>query len=102
MREATFTLSELGVSSKGYTNGSTWNGFACPWFTKEQAIDLMDQCNAHEAIPDIIIFDEEQDRFVDFEYGELVDEDAYSFATCDIDGMHLYAFGDGWIWEEVE
>lgn len=83
---------------KGYTDGSRWNGWACPHFSKEEGLRLA------EASP-ALRYDEARDAFVD---RPIVDEDdieeVFSSETITVAGQPLkvYAIGAGsWCWDEV-
>ena len=69
-----------------------WNGFARPWFTKEEALKMNEWLPEFE---DGLVYDEENDMFYttyDTEYRE-------EFHGRDIDGYHLYPIGNGsWTW----
>lgn len=38
MHESAFEIDDNIAIYDGYTDGTHWNGWACPWFTKETAI----------------------------------------------------------------
>lgn len=38
MHESAFEIDDNIAIYDGYTDGTHWNGWACPWFTKETAL----------------------------------------------------------------
>jgi hypothetical protein len=79
----------------GFTLGETWNGWACPYFTLEQAHRVVE---AHRAQGGKAWYDETQDLFV---FGFREDE-VDAFPVEMVEGHKLYAIGAGcWIWEEA-
>jgi hypothetical protein len=99
MRETKFSIDLLGDRDfDGYTTGETWNGWACPFFTFEQAQQLVKvyQENGLKAW-----YDEASDAF-SFEVdagGGLKELD--TFPAEEIDSKKYYPVGAScWIWEE--
>lgn len=75
-----------------------WNGFARPYFRKEDVYLIQNMLDA--VIGDEVIeYDADEDAFVVHStYEEGYDERFYG---TDIDGMHLYPIGAGsWVWLE--
>jgi len=91
-----------------------WNGWVCPWFTKEQAEAFMAQANANcDAAgggqgTGRTHYDEAKDAYVvDNNEGEGEDgePDVFEGEDVEVDGkiLHLYPIGNTcWIWDEVE
>jgi len=100
MRAAKFAIDFLeGQIFEGYTKGEDWNGFACPYFTLEQARRLVD---AWRMAGRDATYDAEADRFF-FKVDGVGEEDCDSFSAIEADGMTLYPVGNScWIWEEVQ
>ena len=78
-------------SFEGYIAGTRWNGWAVPFFPKEESEKIAKHCNA-KYIP-------ERDSFL-----FSVDMDGQEFSGVDIDTedgkIHAYPIGAGcWIWE---
>lgn len=100
MRKTLFTIDGFERFFEGYTKGDHWNGWACPWFTKEAAEDIMRTNNeSHCYIAYQMRYDESQDAFIreEPEYDE-----SYVVNGYDIDGMHLYPIGNGfWVWDDL-
>ena len=46
MLESAFEIDDNIAIYNGYTDGTHWNGWACPWFTKETALEIADAHNA--------------------------------------------------------
>ena len=74
-----------------------WNGFARPYFRKEDARLINDVL---EAIGDEqLVYDERYDRFDLFDGRDRIEW----YYGVDIDGMHLYPIGAGsWVWLEED
>lgn len=84
-----------------------WNGWACPWFTEEEARKIAAVSKAeYERDPDATqeYIDVREDagpaeRFVLLAPGES--DEAYPEASMNVDGVWLYGIGGGnWTWEE--
>lgn len=100
MRETKFSIDSLGDRSfDGYTQGETWNGWACPYFTFEQAQQLV---RAYEENGLEARYNEVSDAF-SFELdagGDLKEVD--TFPAEEINGRKFYPIGAFcWIWEEA-
>jgi hypothetical protein len=98
MEKRSFTIDSLANQKfQGFTSGETWNGWACPYFTFEEAKKIVDAQNAnsdHSAH-----YDESNDTFV-FSFS---DDEKEGYSAENIDGEKLYGIGCGsWIWAEVE
>jgi hypothetical protein len=101
LRASKFSLDPFNIRSfDGYSLDESWNGFACPYFTFEQAHCVVDVCRRFGIRA---WYEEESDQFV------FVDEDESSernecemFSATVIDGAKLYPIGAfSWIWEEI-
>lgn len=80
---------------EGYTRDEEWNGWACPYFTFEQAQSIVE---AHHRRGMSARYDINLDQFVFIPGGG--DEEIY--APVEIDSQKLYPIGAfNWIWEEV-
>ena len=98
LKQATFVI-EDGPRYIGYDEEYSWNGWACPWFTKEEGLKIADNLYGY------LTFDETKDAFVmvnqdttDSEYDYYVGDDIET-----VDGtQHLYPIGNkSWIWDIV-
>jgi hypothetical protein len=98
LREAIFTTDVFdGQRFPGFTDGETWNGWARPYFTFEQAQAVL---NAHKDHSWKAWYDETQDSFV-FDFSHDGNDELDEFPAVEIAGMKLYPIGAGcWIWEE--
>ena len=99
MRKTKFQICDNERVYEGYTDGSTWNGWECPWFTKEVTEQIMQDL---------------RDDGVETEYNENTDsysvlqpdsvEDVFEgeYVGTEDGGKHLYPIGAWcWIWDEV-
>jgi hypothetical protein len=100
MEPAKFSLDFLdGQTFEGYTRGEDRNGFACPYFTFEQAQRLV---VAWKATGREARYDRDTDRFT-FEVNVDEGRGYDSFQPVDLQGLKVYPLGTrSWIWEEVE
>ena len=107
LREGRFTLDVFEESQPdalrlfaGFTLGERWNGWACPYFTYEQAQKLV---TAWQAIGAVAHYDLSRDEFV---FGSLepnTEEEPERCRPLDIAGQTLYPIGTrGWTWDEVK
>ena len=99
MHKSEFVIDFLeGQTFEGYTQGEEWNGFACPYFTFQQAQTLVEAWRAagHNAR-----YDSEADCFA-FEIVSGEGSDYDSFPAIEVDGLKVYPVGAScWIWEEM-
>ena len=80
----------------GYTDRDHWNGWACPYFTREVAEQIAREVNDGDCT---MCYDKANDAFVYKEYGE---EETNIFKGKDIQGKHLYPVGAySWIWDDL-
>lgn len=94
---------------QGFSDGRTWNGWACPYFTKDQADRLVTAWERHgyqaayNAQADVFKFGP-LDTVGDSAAVDLNDpEEAEQFGAVEVDGRKLYPIGAGaWIWDMVE
>ena len=97
MNVATFVIDALpGHVFHGFTQGETWNGWARPFFTYDEAQKIV---TAHKEQRLNAYYDHESDGFA-FEIASS--EGEYDiFSSVEVVGMKLYPVGAGcWIWEE--
>lgn len=97
-----FSLDPLiGQSFDGYSLGEVWNGFACPYFTFEQAQRVAD---VSRRFGFGAWYDEDLDQFVFAGEDESSDpNECESFPSTMIDGAKFYPIGAfTWIWEEIK
>lgn len=101
LRAGHFRLDD-GPSYTGYTAGSIWNGWACPYFTAEETYKLVEYWNNGFTPTTHAHYDSGTDTFVF--YDDNVDEpDTFTGERHTVNGqtMHLYPVGNGcWVWEE--
>ncbi|HEY0319453.1 MAG TPA: hypothetical protein VGC66_00630 [Pyrinomonadaceae bacterium] len=98
LRPTEFSLDTYGDQVfSGYTLDEEWNGWACPYFTYDQALLLVE---AHRSHGWRAHYEEENDAFVfSFEHDGLDTPDTFPSVT--ISGRKFYPVGAfGWIWEE--
>lgn len=79
-----------------YVEEGTWNGWLCPWFTKEEA-DAMNVW-LDEMFGSELVYDPKLDVFI-------CDGEQFKGKDIEVDGatMHLYPIGNGsWVWQEVQ
>ena len=101
MRKTRFVIDCNEKTYEGYTDGRLWNGWECPWFTKEVADEMMrDFINDGGKAE----YDSETDCYI-FQTEGGWDQpdvfDGYDVNTED-GSMHLYPIGAWcWIWDEV-
>jgi hypothetical protein len=101
MREAKFSHDFLGDSEfRGYTRDEDYNGFACPYFTYDQAMLILQAWLEHGLAAN---YDENTDEFVFEVSGGEAGNEFQRFGAIYADGLKLYPIGVfDWIWEEVE
>jgi len=100
MEKQRFSIDFLdGEIFDGYTNGEYWNGFACPYFTFEQAQAIV---SASRARGFDARYDAEADQFTFEMQNSESEDDRDSFPAVKIDNLKVYPIGAHcWIWDEV-
>ena len=104
MKKSVFTVDGFADAYIGYTRGDRWNGWATPYFEKEEAIRVMQGYNKCSDEVEKMTYDEENDIFItwiegynDYEYwkGEDIQTE---------DGVkHLYGIGAySWVWDNAK
>ncbi len=104
MRPAKFKLESLGyVTFDGFTKNENWNGWACPYFTFEQAQKVLKIYNQLRQIigqKDLAFYDPAADAFV---FPADDEDEPEIFAAITENGQKYYPVGAFmWIWEEQE
>ena len=103
MRKTKFKIESLGYQTfEGFTKDEIWNGWACPYFTFDQAQKVLQQYNQLREIigqKERAFYDEASDTFVFPADGE---DEPETFAAIDEDDRKYYPVGAFcWIWEEI-
>lgn len=93
LRTGTFRIEGSDAEFEGFTDGSTWNGFANPWFDAETTRKVVDV---------IVAVTREGGESAEVEYTDgkftIVTEDGTEEFVAGEDG--LFGFGWGWCWYE--
>ena len=87
----------------GYTDGDTWNGWACPYFSKDEAQKITEAFDGLEHPYDGSLhratYDEETDAFA---FYEPTSDTWETFKGVDRDGKRVYPIGTyAWTWCEI-
>lgn len=101
-RRAQFSITSLaGSVFEGFTDGNTWNGWACPYFTRKVAVKVLEASRNNGYLWS---YDAEADAFV-----VRHRDDPEDFQPERFDGFHInldneefavYSIGAySWIWE---
>ncbi len=106
LHKATFSIDSIpDTTFDGYTNGDTWNGWACPYFEKSEAERVL---QASEANHYIWSYDSNQDAFIVRSNDDPEDYEPEIFEAVRRHvegGGEVIVYGIGaysWIWEVVE
>jgi len=84
---------------EAFTNGRTWNGWACPMFEKAEADRLVEVLRADPYWDGDHRYDPEQDAYV-LGCGDGDEEDIWP--SSEFEGHHVYAIGAGsWCWNDL-
>lgn len=98
-RKSSFNIDD-GEMIKGYTNGSTWNGWACPYFNFENATILANEFLQYDDSK--MLYDTKKDTFYYKIDGEEIMEE-WTGEDIEVDGeiIHVYPIGAYcWVWDE--
>jgi hypothetical protein len=95
-----FTIDTLGERVfDGYTKDEDWNGWACPYFTFEQAQSIV---TAHNDNGWPARYDQGNDQFI-FSMKHAGGQEDEIYSPILEDGLKLYPIGTAsWIWEEED
>jgi len=90
--------------AKGYTLGDTWNGFECPFFTKEVAEEILQETIDTDLTQEYFVgfeYDEENDQFILKETDDKLLFPARKFRDVEGNVIPLYAIGACmWCWSK--
>lgn len=107
LHKSLFTIDGIDAIFEGYTDGTHWNGWAKPWFTKKVADNIMriiNKNNCAEVNGDIMYYVEKTDMIV-YDKSALDPDDEEineHFQGKDIGGKHLYPIGNMcWVWDDI-
>ena len=103
MRLTNFKIESLGYEIfEGFTKDEDWNGWACPYFTFEQAQKVLKTYNMLRSVigqKDSAYYDSAADVFI---FPTSEDEESETFAAIIENGQKYYPVGAFcWIWEET-
>jgi len=98
---AEFCLELSEETFSGYTDGDTWNGFACPYFLYDEAVRLL------EVFGNRWKFDETRDAFLVWVVGAQENDEPEVFESIKIqvngEDIKTYAIGAySWVWDTCE
>lgn len=93
-RAAEFEFDE-GPSWPGFTKGETWNGWACPYFTKEVAMSILDWMGENNNEEYSLTYEVEEKMITIIETG--YETEPYTIEENE-DGF--YNLGGSWTWSE--
>jgi len=90
-RKSLFCI-EDGTQIEGYTDGCTWNGWAMPYFTKENAIEVLKEYPGNES--------DDEDAYRNYSFPP---EDSFYIINPDTGTpIEVWGIGSGaWCWEEI-
>ena len=93
LKKAIFSMDCFDENLEGFTYGNTWNGWACPYFTYDNAMKLA------TLVPDFgMQYDAKNDKF--FAESEYYDREEWESVM--IDGQKYYPIGNcSWCWFEM-
>lgn len=103
MRAALFSIDD-GPEFEGFHKGDRWNGWACPYFTHEVALQIAEHTNTE---PDYqLVFDKDADVWKWVTVDD-VDDEPWEFErqTIVVNGEEISVFAIGaygWVWDVTE
>jgi hypothetical protein len=82
---------------EGMTYGNYWNGWGCPYFTKENGLKVVEYCGFD------LTYSEEKDAFIHTDEDCDDEDNTTEFDSTLIDGVKYYAIGShSWCWHEKD
>lgn len=97
MKKSLFTIDGFDALFEGYTDGQHWNGWACPYFPKKVADEIMRVGNKINGEDYQMRYDAETDAYI---YG--VGEETETFKGFNVNGNQFYPIGTmSWIWDDI-
>jgi hypothetical protein len=103
LEKAYFTIGETTVAYEGFTLGGYWNGWACPMFTDDVAIQILQDCT--NSISDKVWFDAENNCFCAHFDGALEEVEIYEGKEYEYEGKTYMLYDIGaysWVWDKVK
>lgn len=108
LRRGMFSIDDGGGDTAlgpyaGYTRGQTWNGWACPYFTKEVADQLAALWNREPTNGMGCTYDAASDTYTFLDTQNDMEPDTYTGEDHEVNGqtLRLYPIGNGsWVWDE--
>jgi hypothetical protein len=99
MRKTKFNICDNERVYEGYTDGSLWNGWECPWFTKEVAEQIMQDLNRDGVETE---YNERTDEYIVKPIDDVEDVFEGEYVDTEDGCKILYPIGAWcWIWDEV-
>ena len=94
MKNSKFVIDTFpGREFSGFSKGADWNGWACPYFSLDEGMKIVEASESGKGR-----YDEPSDSFI-----FTLDGEEESYPAIVEDGKKLYPIGNGsWIWEEKE
>lgn len=104
-KKAIFTGDGIRAEVEGFTNGFSWNGFVCPYFTKETTDSIFTELEEIE-YQKVWYVAETDTYYISWQwFGLSSEEDIVSFTGTDIEVegeiVHVYCLGE-MCWYEKE
>lgn len=102
--KSTFTIDSLeNQAFEGFTHGDKWNGWACPFFDRTTAENLLRESEANEYVWH---YDGKRDAFIVRSTSDPEDyePEVFSGVTAQIGEAEVTLYGIGansWVWEEA-
>eukprot|EP01038_Epipyxis_sp_PR26KG_P019144 gene19144-27116_t len=99
MKEFNFQI-DGGKKYAGFSQNEYWNGWACPLFTFEVALEIASEMNT--ALANSLVYDDGDDSFVARD-DSCPSNEWERFKAVVVGAKKLYPIGShSWIWDEVD
>jgi hypothetical protein len=100
-----FTIEDWFGPFEGWTADQYWNGWACPCFDWDVALQMVDTCNQVKFKNDVFRahYDEEHDQFCFYTESDG-DWECFGAQTIEVKGRQATVYAIGaycWIWEDA-
>jgi hypothetical protein len=101
LKRSKFTIDCISGYYSGYTYGDTWNGWACPYFSKKSAIAFLEEMKKNDCIKGYTFVKAVIPAFLITDTNEVGEIEIYEQEILNYLGKKIKVYGIGnhaWVW----